>query len=142
MTERLRRILTDPERLAGSIRRKQAELELVESVLYPAGIRYDRDKVQTSPRSDQIPEAIAKAEPIQKDIDQLQEKFAVAVAVRSKTMDCLTDTEAGIVLARLVSDKSWADLEDVMCYSRSQMNRLYRGAIDKMEACLEKDGTK
>lgn len=37
MTDRLHERLTAPEKLADSISRKEAELEVIESVLYPAG---------------------------------------------------------------------------------------------------------
>ena len=103
MTDELYNILMDPERLERQIERKRWEIEAIEASVYPAGIRYDRDKVQTSPRDDQIPSVLAKTEPLQKDLDRLTKRYQkwIKLIRRPRTLSWLS-------LQGIVTGTSWS----------------------------------
>lgn len=133
MTDELYNILMEPEKLARQIERKKLEIEAIEAAVYPAGIRYDRDKVQTSPRNDQIPFVLAEAEPLQKELDRLIAQHAEAVTVRSALLDKIDPEEAEIVMAKLSQRKSLEELARQFHYSRRQFGRIYSRGIRDLE---------
>lgn len=134
MTDELYNILMEPERLARQIKRKKLEIEAIEAAVYPAGIRYDRDKVQTSPRDDQIPSVLAKAEPLQKELDRLIAQHAEAVTARSSLLDKIDPEEAEVVLAKLSKNQTMDELAERFHYSRRQFDRIYHRGINNLES--------
>lgn len=133
MTDELYNILMEPERLARQIKRKKLEIEAIEAAVYPAGIRYDRDKVQTSPRDDQIPSVLAKTEPLKKDLDRLTKRYQKAVALRSSLLDKVDQEAADIILAKLTGHCHWDELERKFHYSRRQLGRIYSRGLNDLE---------
>lgn len=139
MTDTLYNILMKPERIQLLINRKQNEITEIESKMYPAGIRYDRDKVEASPRDDQIPEVLAKTEPLKNDLIKLNEAYQEAMWKRSKLLDRIDPGTADIIMARIPGHKHWEELEEQFHYSRRQLGRLYSRGIRKLENELEKE---
>lgn len=133
MTDELYNILMEPERLARQIKRKKLEIEAIEAAVYPAGIRYDRDKVQTSPRDDQIPSVIAKTEQRKEDLKRLTERYNTAMDNRSRLLDKIDQEAADIILAKLTGHCHWDELERKFHYSRRQLGRIYSRGLNDLE---------
>lgn len=133
MTDELYNILMEPERLARQIKRKKLEIEAIEAAVYPAGIRYDRDKVQTSPRDDQIPSVLAKTEPLKKDLDRLIRRYTEAANRRSGMLDTIDSEAADIILARYADHLKWEDMRKKYHYSERQLRRIRDRGINDLE---------
>lgn len=133
MTDELYNILMEPERLARQIKRKKLEIEAIEAAVYPAGIRYDRDKVQTSPRDDQIPSVIAKSEQRKEDLKRLTERYNTAMDNRSRLLDKIDQEAADIILAKFTGHCHWDELERKFHYSRRQLGRIYSRGLNDLE---------
>lgn len=81
-------ILKRPQEIQYEIRGKMAMREEYESMLYPSGIRYDLEKVQTSPR-DRMPEIVAKLDFIDRFLAQLSREYADASDEAEKLISML-----------------------------------------------------
>ena len=133
VTDELYEILTAPDRLQRKVDKKKQEVEEIESRVYPAGIRYDRDKVQTSPRDDQIPEIVAETEPLIRELEKLQKEYGNAVCVRNQLLGTLKPLTEDVVTRRFFEKRKWEDMTRIFHYSRSTLIRIYRKGIQDME---------
>ena len=133
VTDELYEILTAPDRLQRKVDKKKQEVEEIESRVYPAGIRYDRDKVQTSPRDDQIPEIVAETEPLIRELEKLQKEYGNAVCVRNQLLGTLKPLTEDVVTRRFFEKRKWEDMTRIFHYSRSTLIRIYRKGVQDME---------
>lgn len=110
---------------------KQMQIAQIRSSLLPSGIRYDVDKVQTSP-SDQISEVMARADEIDRriaaDVDAMQEDLFKAMDM----IDALEDSRERQVLTLYFLTPTVNRMEDVaeiMSYSVRQVFTIYEEAL-------------
>ena len=118
-----------------AIREERADIETLqlrikelEFSLLPSGIRYDSDRVQTSP-SDRMLETVAKIDALErrmrKKLEQLNDDMFKAVAI---VQDMPTPAYRQLLTLRYLTGKmSWEDVAEVMGYSvdhvKGYMNR-------------------
>lgn len=81
-----------------AIKRKQLRREELRSCLLPGAIRYDLDKVQTSPR-DKFPEVVAKMDELDRQIEELMHEKALLVIEIGEAIERLPDDNEKTVLA-------------------------------------------
>ena len=75
MTDKVYEFLNAPRHTLLQIQDLSAKIEALEDSLLPSGIRYDADKVQTSPK-DPVPEIMAKIDDLDRQVKALQQKVA------------------------------------------------------------------
>lgn len=80
-----------------AIKRKQLRCEELRSCLLPGAIRYDLDKVQTSPR-DKIPEIMAKVDELEHQIEVLMQEKAMLIIEIGEAIEQLPDDNEKTVL--------------------------------------------
>ena len=120
----------------------EARVETLEQKLLPQGIQYDGIKVQTSgdadPFTDKMIELIDARRAILDTINaDLKAKKEVDDVVRQ-----LDPREIELVYYRFRDLKTFAEISDKMNYSYSQVRRIYKRSLKKVEAILNERGKK
>lgn len=137
MTDRLHTMLTKPGRIRARIKEEELRKERLYYSLLPSGIRYDAEKVKSSPR-DPMPAYIAEAEEIDELIRSLKDMLREAENEILSAIVVLDVTEALIIRYRYVDGLSWEKVAREVNYSRRHMFRIYRESIIKLDQSLSR----
>lgn len=137
MTDRLHTMLTKPGRIRARIREEELRKERLYYSLLPSGIRYDAEKVKSSPQ-DPMPAYIAEAEEIDELIRSLKDMLREAENEILSAIVVLDVTEALIIRYRYVDGLSWEKVAREVNYSRRHMFRIYRESIIKLDQSLSR----
>lgn len=115
--------------LERQIRRKQLQRDELQSCLLPRAIRYDQDKVQTSPE-DVLAETATAVLDLDKEIEQLRRQKARLIRDVVKTIETLEDDREKLILtAYFVSRMTIRQVADEVHYSPTQTYRIYRAGL-------------
>lgn len=118
------------ERTIWRLTMKRDELQ---SCLLPSAIRYDLDKVQTSPE-DRLAEIAGEVLEIERKLRTLRERKACLVIEISAAIDRLEDDrEKTILTAYYIGRHSMTDIADVIGYSLPHTYRLRRSGVQHVE---------
>lgn len=79
------------------IRRKETQRDELRSCLLPGAIRYDRDRVQSTP-TDKMADVIARVDELDQEIEQLRREKATLVIAISDAIEKLEDDNEKTVL--------------------------------------------
>ena len=113
---------------------KVEQISELRSMLLPSAIRYDKDKVQTSPSSDSITDTIAKVveleEKLDADIDRL---VALKSVARDKIERMENDVEKVILYKRYFNNKSFENIAVECGYSWRHIHRLHADALKNFD---------
>lgn len=105
-----------------AIKRKQLRREELKSCLLPGAIRYDLDKVQTSPK-DKIPEIMAKVDELDRQIEELMQEKAMQVIEIGEAIERLEDDNEKTVLTAFYIGR--APMNDVAAAINYSPRRTY-----------------
>ena len=116
---------------------KEMQLAQIRATLLPSGIRYDIDKVQTSP-TDPMSRIMARIDEMSRDVEK---DLARLRADRRKAQDMINQLENP--LERTVLNAYFLtpginrmdDVAEMMCYSPRQVYRIYEDAINHVSEC-------
>lgn len=121
-----------PRRLELRIRRICLQIEELESCLLPQGIRYDKDKVQTSPE-DQLSKVAARILELEKVRDQMIRERALLILEVQDSIDTLDSEPERLVLeAYFLSRMSMVSIAEMMHYSLRQTFNIRTKALQKI----------
>lgn len=110
----------------------QMQIDKLESCLQGHAIRYDQDKVQTSPK-DAVAEVMGDLVGLLKKQDKLRIAMTRAVADVAGLIDRVDDKNLSLVMHyRYVACLSWRGVADKMGYSESHLFKLHDAAIKKI----------
>lgn len=79
------------------IRRKESQRDELRACLLPGAVRYDRDKVQTTP-TDKMSDVMARVDELDREIEQLRREKASLVIEISDAIEKLEDDNEKTVL--------------------------------------------
>lgn len=116
-------LLQRPARIESRLRRKTQELETLRASLIPGAVRYDADKVQTTP-GDRLADAMAELVELEEEIAQLQIEKGLAVLRIGKVLDQIEDKHAEILLAFYACRKPAKEIAERLHYSISYIYEL------------------
>lgn len=138
MTDRVYRALMRPRRIQSVLIGLQSEREGLQLSMLPEAIRYDRDKVMTSP-SDPMTEYAARLDEIDRKLADLQESYLRAqdyvVAITDKLIEQNEKDgpeQAMAIKLRFLSGMSFSDIARAMHVSDSTMFRRYRQGLSRL----------
>ncbi|MGI6721079.1 MAG: hypothetical protein ACOX4I_00760 [Anaerovoracaceae bacterium] len=133
--------LTRPREINKEIRRQEAIADEIRNSLEPQAIRYDRDKVQTSP-VDPVPNMIARLDEKLTEIERLKECRYCAMLEIDRVLSLLDDQDERTVLTHwYLMDECEEDvLEAAMCSMRT-MYRIKQRGLQHVEEILMKVGS-
>ncbi len=103
--------------------RLKAKHDELESCLLPAAIRYDKDKVQSSPE-DAMSKIVAEVAELEKEMNRVQQRKANQIAKIDKAISALpSDEERTALTMRYINRISVTDIAEAMGYS---VKRVYQ----------------
>lgn len=133
MTTRLFNILNAPSWIRQDIADLESELEAYRQTMGLSGIRYDQDKVRTSPK-DRMPDYAARVEQLLKMIKKKQQEYLKAHDKVKELADQLQGVEKSIIIQRYLEGKRYEDIADSFPMSERQMFNYREKAINKLES--------
>lgn len=114
------------------IRRISLQIEELESSLLPQGIRYDKDKVQTSPE-DTLSKIAGKISDLEKHRTQLVRERRLLLLEIQDVLDRLDNEQEQIVLeAYYLSRMSMREIAEMISYSVRQTYTFRKRGIEKI----------
>jgi len=106
--------------------RLKAKHDELESCLLPAAIRYDKDKVQTSPE-DPMAKIMAEIAELEKEMIKVQRKKFIQLEKIERTINTLgSDEERTALTMRYINRKPIAEIAEEMGYSEPTIYRFMR----------------
>jgi len=121
-----------PRNILTQLRSAKSELEGLRLSMLPSAIRYDTDKVMSSP-SDPMPEYGAR-------IDELQTRIRELTAQYVKAQDAITDKaltlegiEQEVIMLRYVAHKTWNEIALELNRSERWMFIIHKKAVKRLE---------
>lgn len=113
----------------------RGQIEEAELALLPSAIRYDRDKVQTSP-DDPMIRMMEKVEKYQEllrlHLESIYEKRQLAIRI-IRRLDDTAERQILELYFLSASRPTLSQVGEVVGYSRAQTYRIYRRALDKIK---------
>ena len=117
------------QRMDQKIRRLSLQHDELQAALLPQGIRYDVDRVQTSPQ-DKLPEVAAMVVDLEKEIEDLQERKAQRLKEIMEIINSLEDEDQKTVLTCFfIGRLPMSDIAVQLHYHRSQVYRIRDDAL-------------
>ena len=99
------------------IRRKEMQRDELRDCLLPGAVRYDRDKVQSSP-TDKMADVMARVDELDREIEQLKLEKAQAIIEISDVIEKLdNDKEKAVLTAFYIKAASMEAVAGIVCYS-------------------------
>ena len=107
--------------------------DALQSCLLPGAVRYDVDKVQSSPK-DKLADIAADVVDIDRTIAELRKEKADAIAQASERIDKLEDSrEKAVLTAFYIGHKSVKEIALKLDYSTQHIYRLKKTGLQKVE---------
>lgn len=132
MTEDVYQFLIRSKRTASRIGWKKEQMRDLELQMLPAGIRYDKDKVQSSPE-DPMAKYAVRMDELQGELQALQSQYMKEQQQIVEAIDQLEDDrEQSVLVFRFISSLKWEEIEDRMHCSESSVFRAYRRGAEHM----------
>ena len=119
------------------IKRLQAKRYQLEVCLLPTGIRYDKDRVQTSPE-DTITKICAEIAQIDADIATLTEQRYRQVVEVDRVLGLLKDNEQTVLILRYVQRIPVKEIAKNLQYSVDNIQKIRRAGVDHLTEILER----
>lgn len=134
ISEDLYEILARPRQLKFKICAISAKISNLEDCLLPGAIRYDKDKVESSP-SDRMPEVMAEIGDLSDKQRRLSQELLQANELIQKMCDeRLTDElEKTVILMRFVGCQTFEEIGTALAYDKSGAWRIYDRAMDRLD---------
>lgn len=99
------------------IRRKETQRDELRACLLPGAVRYDRDKVQSTP-TDKMSDVMARVDELDREIEQLRREKATLVIEISDAIEKLEDDNEKTVLTEFyIARASMTQAADAINYS-------------------------
>lgn len=132
--QNVRAFLDRPKNLLSEIRRVQSRIEGLRLSMYPSGIRYDTDRVMSSP-SDPMPRYAAEVDELQDSLKALMREYSnaqddICSAVLKAGM---TNMEQDVIMLRHVAFYSWTRIAAEESRSIRWMTKVHKMAVRKLE---------
>lgn len=111
--------------------KKETRLQLLMS-LYPGAIRYDKDKVQTTPQ-DKMSDIMAQIDDLDHEIEDLRDQLRSS---RQQVADMARELEPmqeRIIILRYVDGLKWDDVARAVHRSARTVHRIHKDTVDKLK---------
>ena len=126
------------------VARLELKLEYLKKSTLPGGIRYDKDKVQTSP-DDRISDIMAEIGDIEMELEEDIHKLLKDISQAYKMIGSLTSSKhRDVMRCYYLPDvepggelPTWDDVADRMHYSRDHVLRLHGEALNELNDAIK-----
>ena len=118
--------------------RLKAKHDELESCLLPAAIRYDKDKVQTSPE-DPMSKVVAEINELEQEMARVQRRKSIQIEKIYGAINSLeSDKERTALTMRYINRTPVPDIADAMGYSQQRIYQLMNQGGTHISKRLEK----
>ena len=124
--------LNRPRRIKAQILIAEKDLADLRLSMYPSAVRYDTDKVQSSP-SDPMPRYAERVDDLQRRIKELQHKYLDASDDIANVALHLDYKEQEVIMLRYVAQCSWRMIAFEMGCTEDWVFKLHRKAVKNLE---------
>lgn len=132
MTDKLYTFLHRPMWTKAKIRTKEAQIDDLRLMMLPGAIRYDKDKVQSTP-SDPMSEYAERLSELDADIRKLKRQYLREQKEVVKYISMLPDpNETEVLTARYISGMRFEDIAKQCHVSEPTVYRWHRVGINHM----------
>jgi DNA-directed RNA polymerase specialized sigma subunit len=139
VTDELFAVLTKPRNIKAEMRRIDARIEDTRLMMLPSAIRYDTDKVISSP-SDPMLKFAEKIDELEQKKKKFKEEYLEARSILLSLVDKLSDNVMkDIIQGRYMSEMKFRDIVEILPVEEAQMYRLHNKAIEEMEKMIKDD---
>lgn len=126
------RLLMAPHWKGLEIARKEKVIAEIKSCLLPGAIRYDKDRVQTSP-SDQMSEVMARVDEMERQVEVLKAERSSLIIKVSDTLEKLSDdTEKTVLSEWYINRTRPEEISRIIGYSSRHMYRYKKEGIQHL----------
>lgn len=133
MTDNVYQLLYEPRRIDQQIGRINAKIRSLRDSLALSGVRYDIDRVQSSP-SDRMSAVIAEIDALEHRRDELIDSRMQAVeAIETAVNGLEDDVEKTVLYMQYIGCESMDEIADEMHYSRRSAYRLRAQALRSLD---------
>lgn len=133
MTDSVYQLLYEPRRIDQQIGRINAKIRSLRDSLALSGVRYDIDRVQSSP-SDRMSAVIAEIDALEHRRDELIDSRMQAVeAIETAVNGLEDDVEKTVLYMQYIGCESMDEIADEMHYSRRSAYRLRAQALRSLD---------
>lgn len=130
--EEARRYLGRPRSIGRQIKTKETALGELRASLLPSGIRYDTDKVQTTPE-DKLARVMAEIDRLEREIAELKLEQARAIADIEGVISTLHYEQSQEAMTRFyILRQKVADIAEIMHYDIRTVQLYLQKGIDEM----------
>ena len=140
MTEAVYKILSAPKAIRAEITNIRIQLAGIGQSIFPSGIRYDTDKVSSSPNGDRMLQYIERIEKLQARAGELNVQYVSAQDRVVKECAALDPRESEVIMRRWIREERFEEIASAMHLSERQMFRIYREGIAKMSVNVSRQG--
>lgn len=142
MTDELYKLIHKPLSIKSKIRSREAQIKDLELMMMPSAIRYDKDKVQTSPDGDPMLTYTSRVMELEKEISNLKKEY---LSEQKKLTDMIENVqdpnEQEVLILRYINGLFFETIAKNMPASISSVYRWHRIGINNMEELI-KNGSK
>lgn len=118
------------------IRRKEMQRDELRACLLPGAIRYDRDRVQSTP-IDKMADVIARVDELDREIERLKLEKAQAIIEISDVIEKLdNDKEKAVLTAFYIKAASMEAVAGIVCYSVRHTYLLRKQGVEHLKEVL------
>lgn len=133
--------LKRPKKLNNEIKRLEMIRAEIYSCLYPGAIRYDKDRVITTPQN-VLEEKYAEVDEMDRKIDALRMERIEAITIISSVIECLPenkDRERRVLAEFYIGNKPMKRIARDMIYSDKHIYRLRKEAVRDLAKLIRTD---
>lgn len=138
MRDKLATILMAPTKTTREILELRERMDIWAWSLIPGAIRYDKDKVQTSP-TDRMADVMGDIDEAQRKLTELEARRMreqIEISEMCDKCEDLIDQEKYVIVKRYMHMYNWNDIADILDLSDRRIFQLHGSALEKLEAFL------
>ena len=138
MRDKLATILMAPTKTTREILELMERMDIWAWSLIPGAIRYDKDKVQTSP-TDRMADVMSDIDEAQRKLTELEtRRMREQIEIREMCDKCedLIEQEKYVIVKRYMYMYKWDYIADILDLSDRRIFQLHGSALEKLETFL------
>ena len=138
MTDRVYELLTRPGTIIKKIRQTDIQIEALNMSMLPAGMSYDKAKVQSSPQ-DPMAEYAARLDGLNRKRNDLCTLYMLAQdEISSAIAEMDDENEKTVLMARFIGREDFSGIASRLSMCERNMFRIYRRALSHLDDVIKK----
>ena len=132
MTDEEFNLLAAPRITQYRIKQIESRIRALEFSLLPSGIRYDQDKVQTSPE-DQTSKVVTQIDRLERQADEMRQKIPQQVdAIREACVKLESEEERTVIMMYYIGGFHMDEIAEAINYSLKSAYRIRKSALEHL----------